>query len=81
MAVNELGYHLSKSTYNGAMACYWVEWLLGYESILKKQKGKYANVNALIILDNFANYINFSIDRHKLAKIKWMFDDNESKDG
>ena len=48
---------------------------------LSSLKGKDANVNALIILDNFANYINFSIDRHKLAKIKWMFDDNESKDG
>ncbi|MCK5050680.1 MAG: hypothetical protein KAS53_02990 [Candidatus Cloacimonetes bacterium] len=42
---------------------------------LSSLKGKDANVNALIILDNFANYINFSIDRNKLSKIKWMFDD------
>lgn len=42
---------------------------------LSSLKGKDANVNALIILDNFANYINFSIDRKKLSKIKWMFDD------
>lgn len=42
---------------------------------LSSIKGKDANVNALIILDNFANYINFSIDRNKLSKIKWMFDD------
>ena len=44
-------------------------------SRLSSLKGKDANVNALIILDNFANYINFSIDRNKLSKIKWMFDD------
>ena len=42
---------------------------------LSSLKGKDANVNALIILDNFANYINFSIDHNKLSKIKWMFDD------
>jgi len=44
---------------------------------LSSLKGKDANVNALIILDNFANYINFSIDRNKLSKIKWMFNDPE----
>lgn len=44
-------------------------------SRLSSLKGKDANVNALIILDNFANYINFSLDRNKLSKIKWMFDD------
>ncbi|MCK4653167.1 MAG: hypothetical protein KAU01_01855 [Candidatus Cloacimonetes bacterium] len=38
-------------------------------------KGKDANVNALIILDNFANYINFTLDRDKLSKIEWMFED------
>lgn len=46
---------------------------------LSSLQGKDANVNALIILDNFANYINFSIDRHKLSKIKWMFDDQKNK--
>lgn len=38
-------------------------------------KGKDANVNALIILDNFANYINFTLDSNKLSKIEWMFED------
>ena len=47
---------------------------------LSSLKGEDANVNALIILDNFANYVNFSIDRHKLAKIKWMFDDHGKRD-
>jgi len=40
VAINELGFHLSKDNYNGAMACYWVEWLLEYESLIKKQKQK-----------------------------------------
>ena len=26
VAINELGFHLSRDNYNGKMACYWVEW-------------------------------------------------------
>ena len=40
VAVNELGYHLSKDNYNGPVACYWVEWLLEYENLMKKGKQK-----------------------------------------
>ncbi len=40
VAINELGFHMSKDNYNGAMACYWVEWLLEYEGLIKKQKQK-----------------------------------------
>uniref|UniRef100_A0A6C0C5M2 Uncharacterized protein n=1 Tax=viral metagenome TaxID=1070528 RepID=A0A6C0C5M2_9ZZZZ len=40
VAINELGYHLSKDNYNGAMGCYWVEWLLEYETLIKKLKQK-----------------------------------------
>jgi len=40
VAINELGYHLSKDNYNGPVACYWVEWLLEYENLMKKGKQK-----------------------------------------
>ena len=40
VAINELGYHLSKDNYNGPVACYWVEWLLEYENLMKKRKQK-----------------------------------------
>ncbi|MCF7858574.1 MAG: hypothetical protein K9N07_04530 [Candidatus Cloacimonetes bacterium] len=40
-------------------------------------KGFDANANALIILDNFANYINFSLDKNKLTKITKLFNEDE----
>lgn len=40
IAINELGYHLSKENYNNTMACYWVEWILEYEAVLKKKKSR-----------------------------------------
>ena len=43
---------------------------------LTSLQSKDANVNALIILDNFANYINFSIDHAKLNRIEELFRDN-----
>jgi len=48
---------------------------LAFHKRLSFIKGKDANVNALIILDNFANYINFTLDSNKLSKIEWMFED------
>lgn len=38
VAVNELSYHLSESSSNEYTACYWLEWLLNFDSICKKNK-------------------------------------------
>ena len=38
VAVNEFAYHLSKTSSNEYNACYWLEWLLNFESLCKKNK-------------------------------------------
>ena len=46
IAVNEFAFHLSKNSNNLRQACYWLEWMLGYESLcyketkVKKQGGR-----------------------------------------
>jgi len=44
---------------------------------LSTLEGKDANVNALIILDNFANYVNFSLDNERLLKLESLFGETE----
>lgn len=38
IAINELSYHLSKESSNGYSACYWLEWLIEFDSICRKRK-------------------------------------------
>uniref|UniRef100_A0A6C0JV61 Uncharacterized protein n=1 Tax=viral metagenome TaxID=1070528 RepID=A0A6C0JV61_9ZZZZ len=38
VAVNEFAYHLSKSSSNEYTACYWLEWLLNFDNLCKKNK-------------------------------------------
>ncbi len=40
IAVNELGFHISRQSKNAVSACYWLEWLLEYEALCKKRKEK-----------------------------------------
>ena len=42
---------------------------------LSHMESKDADVNALIILDNLGNYVNFSLDREKLKSIEDLFRD------
>lgn len=40
---------------------------------LSTLEGKDANVNALIILDNFASYVNFNLDSERITKLETLF--------
>ena len=41
IAVNEFAWNITKIQKNSNNACYWLEWILGFEDICKKDKKKY----------------------------------------
>ena len=42
VGINEFCWNILKSQKNGALACYWLEWILGFEDICKKEIKKYS---------------------------------------
>jgi Domain of unknown function (DUF6901) len=47
---------------------------ISFAKRLTSMENKDADINSLIILDNLANYVNFSLDREKLSNIEDMFE-------
>jgi len=38
VAMNELAYHVSMKSRNAMLACYWIEWIIEFESLCRKKK-------------------------------------------
>ena len=42
IGINEFYWNILKTQKNGALACWWLEWILGFEDICKKDNKKYS---------------------------------------
>ena len=42
IGINEFYWNILKSQKNGSTACYWLEWILGFEDICKKENKRYS---------------------------------------
>ena len=42
VGINEFYWNILKEQKNGALACWWLEWILGFEDICKKENKKYS---------------------------------------
>ena len=38
IAVNEFAYHVSETSRNASLACYWIEWILEFEGMCRREK-------------------------------------------
>ena len=52
IAVNEFSWNILKSQKNGSLACYWFEWIMGFEDIYKKEHKIYLAGRRNIPVDN-----------------------------
>ena len=52
VAINEFAWNISKSKKNARMACYWIEWILNFETLVKKENKKYCGARRVIGVEN-----------------------------
>ena len=50
--VNEFAWNISKSKKNARMACYWIEWILNFETVVKKENKKYCASRRVVEVAN-----------------------------
>ena len=52
VAINEFAWNISKQKKNSRMACYWVEWIFNFETLVKKENKKYCASRRVIEVDS-----------------------------
>ena len=51
VSINEFAWNISKNKKNSRSACYWVEWIYNFESLVKKENKKYCATRRVIEVD------------------------------
>tara|TARA_Y100000590_G_scaffold347164_1_gene397664 strand:+ start:236 stop:1303 length:1068 start_codon:yes stop_codon:yes gene_type:complete len=52
IAINEFAWNITIEQKNANLACYWLEWILGFEDICKRNKQKYIAARRQIYVEN-----------------------------
>lgn len=52
VAINEFAWNISKNKSNSRTACYWVEWIFNFESLVKKENKKYCAARRVIEVES-----------------------------
>ena len=52
VAINEFAWNISKQKKNSRMACYWIEWIFNFESLVKKENKKYCGARRVIEVES-----------------------------
>ena len=52
IAVNEFAWNISKNKKDSRMACYWIEWILNFETLIKKENKKYSGSRRTVPVEN-----------------------------
>ena len=51
-SINEFAWNISKQKKNSRMACYWVEWIFNFETLVKKENKKYCASRRVIEVES-----------------------------
>ena len=52
IAINEFAWNITTNNKDSRMACYWIEWILSFENLIKKENKKYCATRRHVPVDN-----------------------------